>query len=248
MTGWVAGLTVGALTAASVAVLRGPPPGAVLVRRTRGAAAVGSRRPDGGGVAAWGAAIGAAVRRDRVECAAVRGVTEGWSRELRSGSAVDVALLRAIDDVDQGPVVLRRSRAAVAVGGDVGAALRADARSIRSVVARRALRAVAACWVVAGRQGGRLADALERVADSIRADEQHVAHVRAELAGARASARLLAALPVFALLLASGLGMSPLAVLLGDPVGRLALGAGVALDLVGLWWTARIARSAERSL
>ena len=61
----------------------------------------------------------------------------------------------------------------------------------------------------------------------------------------RASARLLAMLPLVGLLMAVGLGADPMHVLLETTYGQLALCAGIALELVGLAWTDRIARRAE---
>ena len=129
----------------------------------------------------------------------------------------------------------------------MGGALRRDARWLGDSPAGRGVAAASACWEVAHVNGGRLAGALERVGDSLRAEADHRAHVRAQLAGPRATARLLAALPVLALAMSSGIGLHPAQVLVHDPVGRTALAAGLVLDLVGLWWTARIARSAERT-
>jgi tight adherence protein B len=57
---------------------------------------------------------------------------------------------------------------------------------------------------------------------------------------------LLALLPVAGLGLGGLLGAGPVTVLLTTPVGVACLVLGVLLDLLGLWWTARIARSVER--
>lgn len=176
----------------------------------------------------------------------VRPFVEAWAAQLRAGSPVDAALRDALADTPSVAPALARTAAAVSIAGDVGAALRTDAEQVGDAVARSGLRAAAACWSVAQSNGGRLADALDRVADGMRADETHRAHVRAQLAGPRATARLLAGLPLFAALMSSGLGLSPLHVLLSDGVGRCALAAGVLLDTIGLVWTARLAASAER--
>ena len=67
----------------------------------------------------------------------------------------------------------------------------------------------------------------------------------AQLAGPRATAVLLALLPVFGLAMGNALGADPLAVLVGTPVGRGCLVLGLLLEVAGLLWTARITRRAE---
>ena len=50
----------------------------------------------------------------------------------------------------------------------------------------------------------------------------------------------MAARPVMGVLLGSGMGVDPLAVLLGTPLGNVLLVVGVALMCAGLLWSARI--------
>jgi tight adherence protein B len=225
------------MVAAAVSLARGPDP-AFRARRVNRSVA-GSDEPPGIRLA-----LGSRRRRGDTS---VRELVESWASELRSGAAVGTALARAFLDVPSAAAALPRARAAAECGGDVARALRVDAQGCAAPAERRAVLAAAACWDVARVDGGRLAEALDRVADGMRSDALHLAHVRAELAGPRATARLLAALPVFALLLASGLGFDPIGALLGTPYGRAALAAGIALDVLGLAWTRRMARAAERA-
>jgi tight adherence protein B len=102
------------------------------------------------------------------------------------------------------------------------------------------LRLVAAAWTVAHRTGGGLADALDRVAATLRDRRATARVVASELASARATARLVAALPV-AMLLLGGRGSGAWAFLLGSPAGLACLAAGLALGLAGLAWIERIA-------
>lgn len=212
---------------------------------------VGAARPSGRATFVGGPvrAVRASVRRlvgprGPTTAVAAQSLVEAWAAHLRVGRPVDAALRAAIDEVPT--VSLPATATALTVGSDLGPALRQDASAAPDEPMRGALAAAAACATVAQRQGGRLAVALEAVAEAVRADELHRAHVRAQLAGPRATARLLAALPLLALAMSSGLGMSPTAVLLSSPLGRGCLVAGLVLDLVGLWWTARLARGAER--
>jgi tight adherence protein B len=179
--------------------------------------------------------------------ALVRQVVEAWARALRAGAAVPEALADAVADIRFARELLRSSSSAAATGADLPTALRADAARLPPAAAR-AVRAASACAAVAHSEGARLADALDHLADALRADEQHRAHVRAQLAGPRATARLLAALPVLALVMASGAGMDVRSVVLEPGWGLLAVACAVALDVVGIGWTARIARAAEQSV
>ena len=127
------------------------------------------------------------------------------------------------------------------LGGNVPNAL----REVAGVRGCEAFGRVAAAWDLAETAGTPAAAVLGRVALAVRAHAEHVRAVRAELAGARASARLLAMLPLVGLLMGVGLGADPVHVLLETTYGQLALCAGITLELVGLAWTDRIARRAE---
>jgi tight adherence protein B len=61
------------------------------------------------------------------------------------------------------------------------------------------------------------------------------------LAGARSTARILAALPIFGIALGYSLGARPLTFLTATPAGWLCLAAGLGLTALGLHWTSRLA-------
>jgi tight adherence protein B len=69
--------------------------------------------------------------------------------------------------------------------------------------------------------------------------------VSAGLAGARATARLLASLPILGLCLGYAVGARPLTFLTGTQVGWLCLAVGLALAGVGLFWVERLADACE---
>jgi tight adherence protein B len=126
-------------------------------------------------------------------------------------------------------------------GGDVAAALRTSAGTPLA-------RGVAACWEVAQGSGTGLATSLATLADAARETERVRAELRTGLAEPRATAVVLAALPLLGLLLGTALGADPVQWLLGSAPGRLVLLAGLALEAVGAWWSWRITVSLEAAL
>lgn len=193
-------------------------------------------------------AVGAAVvralaarRRDRAAAEVRRRVIDlcdALRGELAAGQTATGALDRA---AAEWPLVAPAARAAL-TGGDVVAVL----RSLAATPGADALRVVAAAWQVAHRTGHGLADTLGRVAADLRAAERTRRVVGGELASARATARLLAALPVLALVLGSGAGGDPLRFLLGHPAGLLCLAGGLAAGYAGLAWIEALARDVDR--
>jgi tight adherence protein B len=124
-------------------------------------------------------------------------------------------------------------------GGDVAAALRACA----SVPGAGGLVRMAVCWQVSAGTGAALAESLDRVGEGMAAEEAVRREVAAALAGPKATARLLAALPLAGVFLGSALGGAPVGFLLGTPVGLACAATGTVLVLLGTWWTGRMARS-----
>lgn len=131
--------------------------------------------------------------------------------------------------------------AAARFGGDVPGALAAAARRPGA----EGLLGLAACWRVAVDQGAGLAAGLDRLEGALRADRDQRADLRAQLAGARSTAWMLAALPVLGLGLGAALGADPLRVLLHTGSGLGCLLVGGLLEGVGMWWATRIVRGAE---
>lgn len=166
------------------------------------------------------------------------------SAELRSGRAAADSLDVCVP-LARGPsqLALRRAAATARWGGDVAAALR-EPDGLAGAVPE-VLLGLAACWQVCSTAGDGLAAAVDRLADGLRARRAHERAVHAALAGPRASALLLALLPLAGIGLAAGLGADPLRVLFSTPWGTTCLLAGLGLDAGGWWWTRRLTDSAS---
>ena len=95
--------------------------------------------------------------------------------------------------------------------------------------------------------GSALAPVAAGIAEAAREQQQHLASVRAELAGPRASARMLAGLPAVGLALGAALGADPVRLLLTTPGGLACLSGAALLELAGLRWTAALVARAERA-
>jgi len=100
----------------------------------------------------------------------------------------------------------------------------------------------AAAVSLAESTGAPLADLLERIEADARASDRAVAAAHAQSAGARATAWLLAGLPVAGIALGYGIGADPLRVLLHTPVGAGCALVAMALQFAGLAWTNRLAK------
>ncbi|MGP3987774.1 type II secretion system F family protein [Streptomyces sp. 3N207] len=184
----------------------------------------------------------AADRGARERETAVVGLCAAVAGELRAGRQPDGALL-AVDRTvvrsfgDSGAALLAAAR----FGGDVPGALRQAAL----LPGAEGLAGAAACWQVAVEGGAGLAEGLEKVAGAVRAQGEQREDLRAQLAGPRSTALVLALLPVFGLAMGAAMEADPLWILLHTPAGFLCLAVGLLLEWAGLFWVARIVRSAE---
>ncbi|WP_330348772.1 type II secretion system F family protein [Streptomyces sp. NBC_00582] len=161
--------------------------------------------------------------------------------EVRAGRQPGEALQRAARDSGG----LGEARAAVLAaarfGGDVPRALAVAARQPGA----GGLLGLAACWRVAVDQGAGLAAGLDRLEGALRAERDQREDLRAQLAGPRTTAVMLACLPALGLLLGAALGADPLHVLLHTASGLGCLLVGGLLQGAGVGWVLWIVRSAE---
>lgn len=158
---------------------------------------------------------------------------EGLAADLRSGQPPQRALARA--------AVVWPELRPVVVAADVGADVPAAMRVLAEVRGAEELADVAAGWQVAHESGTGLAPVLARVVGSLRARRRTARLVAGEVATARATAVVLAALPVPVLAMSAGLGGDPIGFLTGSTPGVLCLAVGLLLAGAGWWWLDRIA-------
>ena len=87
---------------------------------------------------------------------------------------------------------------------------------------------------------------LESCAAGITEAGEAAAARRVAMAGPKASARILALLPVLGLCVGTMIGAEPLAFLLSPGPGRVLLALGFLFELAGLAWARALVRRAER--
>ncbi|RNL62187.1 type II secretion system protein [Nocardioides marmoriginsengisoli] len=170
----------------------------------------------------------AARRRD-----AAISACSGLAADLQAGRTPTAALAAIAVEWDE--------FGEVASAGQIGADVPAALRRLADEPGAGSLRWVAASWTVAHRSGAGLAGAVDLAAAAMLDERATLAVLDTELASARATARLLAVLPLGVLLLGQGVGGDPFGFLFGSVVGTGCLVAGLLLAWVGLAWIERIA-------
>lgn len=153
---------------------------------------------------------------------------------LRSGQIPTASLREAAADFP----VLHQAAAASEMGAEVAPVLERTAKAPGA----EGLMTVAAAWRVSERSGAPVAGVLQRVADSLRLEQQIAEVVETELAAARASGHIMAVLPFGAVGLGFFAGVNPLEFLFGEVLGQWLSTAAVVLVAVGVVWIERLAR------
>ena len=182
-----------------------------------------------------------------------RGIEE--SRELETAIEVLVGELRVGAHPAQafsvaanetaGPVAdsCRAVAARARLGADVTAGLRSVAES--SALPGQWDR-LAVCWQLASEHGLAMSTLMRAAQRDIAERQRFSGHVMSAMAGARATAAILASLPVLSVLLGQLIGADSVAFLLGGRAGGWLLVVGVALVCGGLLWSDQItARAAS---
>lgn len=165
--------------------------------------------------------------------------------ELRTGAHPAAALAGIADDGPLARELLGAAGTAARLGEPVPDALRRTCTD--RPVAAKDLERVAAAWELADRHGAPLADLLAGVLTDVRWRLAHGTRVRAQLAGPRATASVLTALPLAGIGLGQLMGIAPLTVLRGGLIGPVLLLLGGALTASGALWSDHILRTAVPS-
>jgi tight adherence protein B len=178
-----------------------------------------------------------AARRAR-ESDALQGALAVLIGELRVGVHPVVAFDVAAREVD-GAVAdgLRAVAARARLGADVPAGLLAAAQ-VSSLGGH--WERLSVCWRLAQTHGLAIATLMRTAHRDIVERERFGSRVAAGMAGARATATVLAGLPVLGIGLGQLIGAQPLRLLLSDGAGGWLLVAGVTLACCGLLWSDRI--------
>ncbi len=196
------------------------------------------------GLAVVGATMSLRHRRRR---RSDRGIDESRSMEtaidvlvgeLRVGAHPATAFAVAADET-AGPVAgaCRAVAARARLGADVAAGLRGvgETAALPSQWER-----LAVCWQLAADHGLAISALMQAAQRDIVERQRFSNQVRAAMAGARATATILAGLPVLAVLMGQAIGANPLSFLLGGAPGGWLLVAGLMLVCGGLLWADRI--------
>lgn len=158
--------------------------------------------------------------------------------ELRVGAHPVRAFCVAADEtVGAVAVSLRAVAARARLGADVAAGLRAAARSSGLPAHWDRL---AVCWQLAADHGLAIATLMRAAQRDIAERQRFSARVSSSMAGARATAAILAGLPVLGVLLGQLIGARPLSFLLSGRGGGWLLVVGCTLACGGLLWSDRI--------
>jgi tight adherence protein B len=157
--------------------------------------------------------------------------------DLRSGGTPAAALTAA---ARASPELFADAARAAGWGADPVPALRRSA----TLAGAESLTDVASAWEVASHTGCSLADVLDRLRHSVHTGLATGREVAETLAPARATARVLAVLPIAGVGVGAVVGVDVPALLLGTTWGKACLALAIGLVAVGLWVVEQITRRA----
>ncbi|NKX89182.1 type ii secretion system integral membrane subunit [Nocardia coubleae] len=181
---------------------------------------------------------GRAERERRQECAHLLAGLEAVVGELRVGAHPSAAAESAAGESrGEAARVLAISAGRSRLGGSG-----ADGLVHPDSVVAEELSRIATAWRVAEQHGLALAELLSAARTDLLARTRFRDRTESALAGARASATVLAGLPLVGVGLGQLMGAAPLSVLFASPAGEFLLPLGTALACCGLLWTDVITR------
>ncbi|OBH24225.1 hypothetical protein A5692_05320 [Mycobacterium sp. E342] len=178
------------------------------------------------------------IRRAVSEGRALEGALDVLVGELRVGShPVRAFAVAAGESAGAVAESLRAVAARARLGADVASGLRAAARS--STLPAHWDR-LGMCWQLASDHGLAIATLMRAAQRDIAERQRFSARVTSNMAGARATAAILAALPLLGVLLGQLIGARPLAFLVNGHAGGWFLVVGSAMACGGMLWADRI--------
>ncbi|WP_433661257.1 type II secretion system F family protein [Nocardia sp. CA-128927] len=177
-------------------------------------------------------------RRRNVECVHLLDALEAVIGELRVGAHPSAAAEAAAGEArGESAMAFAVSAGRSRLGGSAAGGLRHPDSIVAGELSR-----IADAWQVAEQHGLALAELLSAARTDLVGRIRFHGRTTAALAGARATATVLAALPLLGIGLGQLMGAAPLHVLFASPAGTLLLPLGAALDCAGLLWTDVITR------
>lgn len=177
-----------------------------------------------------------ARRRRRAAIDRRRDAVHATCDEIAGDVAAGLPPLTAVERAARHWAELGPAAQAARLGADVPDALREIAR----LPGAEHLADVAAAWQVSHETGAALSGTLGSLASVMHEQRSLDRTVAAELAAAHATARLMAVLPIFVVLLGIGVGGDPVHFLLDTTLGSVTLVVGLSLEALGMWWMNRI--------
>ncbi|WP_067675426.1 type II secretion system F family protein [Nocardia miyunensis] len=173
-----------------------------------------------------------AAQRHRAECVALLEGLETVIGELRVGTHPSAAAAVAAGEIEG---IAARAFAVGSARSRLGGSAAAGLRNPESIIAAELAR-IADAWQLADHHGLALADLLTAARADLSSRIRFRDKTTAALAGARASAVVLSALPLLGIALGHLMNAAPLHVLLASGPGTVLLPLGTALICSGLLW------------
>ncbi|GLZ32967.1 hypothetical protein Lesp02_51550 [Lentzea sp. NBRC 105346] len=168
----------------------------------------------------------------------------GVVAELKAGAPAPRAATNAASDCPQpASDVLKAVAATANLGGDVNRTL----HDLAPQHPHLALTQLARAWQVSTRYGVALAEVLDATRQDLAQRAAFARQLESRMAGPRASAAVLAALPLLGLLLGQASGAEPAHVLFATVPGQTLLVLGALLTAAGLLWTTGLTTKAAHT-
>ncbi|WP_165168272.1 type II secretion system F family protein [Rothia uropygialis] len=168
-----------------------------------------------------------------------------WLELAESRAAGPVGFVDRHSGLVQRDITSVVEQTARAAGAGMNPMRALESVKLGSSASRPIIDTLVAAWTVSQQTGASLAEVLERIAEAVEDDLDALAARESALAGPRATARILSALPLVGLGLGTLMGTDPLGILIGHIWGQAALAAGITLGFIGMAWSRRLVLMAQ---